>query len=238
MQLLTANQESGRGFPRASWSQGQQNLVDASVRERPTLTQAATSNIRGEAQKAIIQHTHHHHYWVRSSSAPARTTRLPSQPSRRYSNEEPIPVTAAESDSFLDQLPSKLHAEHHAEHRVPAKSSRHRYIIGTPPQSDAAPVKVISDGFSRRRADWREEHTHVHIYVPSNPGETESDDARRNPARTPIFEAPGDNEGKHSISSTPAQLQKGNPTRETEQRQSRTWVRPKRTRRHRRSFQG
>ena len=189
----------------------------------------------GEAQKAeIIQHTHHHHYWIRSSSVPARITQRPNHPSRRYSNESPIPVTELEADPFIGEAPAKLHAEYHAELRVPDESSRHRYIIGTPPKSDAAHVKVISDGFSRRRGDWREEHTHIHIYVPPSAADIEREGTQCNPARTPIVVNKGKQE---SIYSTPTRVQKSCATRDKEQQQSRTRAIPQRRRRHRRSFQ-
>jgi hypothetical protein len=237
---LRANQEPERTSPSLlQQPEGQLGLDAVPTPERPAVPPDAPNNAMDEAQKAkIMKNTHHHHYWIRSSSAPTRRMQPPNQPSRRYSNEASIPVTDIQSNPFIREAPPKLHAELHAELRVPSRSSRHRYIIGTPPKSDAAHVKVISDSFSRRRADWREEHTHIHIYVPPSTAEPEQEGAQCNPARTPIVEERRASESKHeSIHCTPTRVQESYATRDREQRQSRTQAIPQRRRRHRRSFQ-
>jgi hypothetical protein len=238
VQLRALKQESERDSPSLSQvSHHRQDPISHSPPKHPPVTLDATNNDWGDTQKPeIVQHTHHHHYWIRSSSAPAHTTRRPNQLFRRYSNEAPIPATEAELDSFTGQFPRREHTEQAAEHQVPAESSRHRYIIGTPPKSEQAHVKILSDGFSRRKHDWKEEHTHIHIYVPSSPCEVERDAARCNPARSPILEGPR-NTGGQSICSKPTQMAKNQPTSDKRKRQSRHLGSIRRTRRHRRSFQ-
>lgn len=164
-------------------------------------------------------------------------TRRPNQLLRGYSNEAPVPVTEAGSDPLINQFPAKVHTEQHAEHRVPAGSSRHRYIIGTPPKSEVAHVKILSDGFSSWRPDWKEEHTHIHIYMPSSPGEVERDAAKCNPAGTPILEEGENSEGKQNISSTSMQMPKDSLVGDKRNRRQRPLLSTRRTRRHRRSFQ-
>jgi hypothetical protein len=141
-----------------------------------------------------------------------------------------------ESDPFMSQRPSKAHAEHHAELQAPHKSSRHRYIIGTPPKSEPPHVKVLSDGFSRK-ANWREEHTHIHIYVPSSTADPNRSCAQHMPARTPPVEGWRVGEDKQSIVYTPTPVPKNPASIDRSDLRYRTIVKPRRSRRHRRSFQ-
>ena len=234
----TTKRESEWAYPNLPpGSYRQHDPASQSTLGRPPDTLDVTSNDRRDAQKPeMIQHTHHH-YWIRSSSAPVHTTQRPNQPLRRYSNETPIPVTEAESDPLISQFPPWIHTEQRAAHRTPAESSRHRYIIGTPPKLEEPHVKILSDGFSRRRRDWREEHTHIHIYVPSSPRGLERDAAQCNPAQTPILEEHGNNEGERSISSPSTQIPKDRSANDMRKRQSKALLSTGRARRHRRSFQ-
>lgn len=100
-----------------------------------------------------------------------------------------------------------------------------------------AHVKILSDGFSSRRLDWKEEHTHIHIYMPSSPGGVERDAAKRNPPGTPILEEGENSEGKQNISSTSTQMPKDSLVGDKRNRRQRPLLSIRRSRRHRRSFQ-
>jgi hypothetical protein len=117
-------------------------------------------------EPCLHKHTHHHHYWVRTPSRPARR-----QQRHEGSSSEGKPETGHKQDP-KSKLPLEKEAQRFAEYRVPNESSRHRYIIGTPPTSDTNSIyvstsKIMSNSFVRARKWGAEEHTHIHIYVPT-----------------------------------------------------------------------
>jgi hypothetical protein len=98
----------------------------------------------------------------------------------------------------------------------------------------------MSDKFSRRRQDGAEEHTHIHIYVPSKPGEAEGGGSKCRSASVSTIETSNRNQEDrrsewriaHSSKDTKAKDRR----HEKYQHESCGQTSPGRKRRHRKSF--
>ena len=152
---------------------------------------SANHHRHGARHASIVhQHIHHHHYWFHSPTSPPRSIRRHG----RLRQQQPVENAgeAAKSTPHVKSYPTQVQflteqqTEQHTEKHVPNSNSRQRYIFGTPPGSDEASNReVMSDGFSRTRGGKAEEHTHIHIYVPSKPKQADGVRPQRSPPSLP-----------------------------------------------------
>ncbi|KFY77492.1 hypothetical protein V498_09312, partial [Pseudogymnoascus sp. VKM F-4517 (FW-2822)] len=126
---------------------------------------------KGRRQGSVHHHHHHYHthYWVRSGSAPAGSD---GRKLRRETTFNPETADVVEQDPSPTSGVVPERARPPSEWSVPTAGNRERYIVGGGSGSDTdeeAYSKVVSETLARVRKRGREEHTHIHIYVPQQP---------------------------------------------------------------------